>query len=124
MPSSRSKLTIAEARLGLLVCDLTPLGLPPHLPLLDSASPAHLTCRALPHIGADRVDSNLPVRLDVAFKGPMFMERDVAIFGADGAEAPGDAFELYSAGNERPSVVGRWKNVEPSETLVHSQSKL
>ena len=57
------------------------------------------------------------MRLDVAFKGPMFMEHDVAIVGAGSAEAPGDAFEMYSGENERPSVVGRWRNVEASEAL-------
>ena len=74
--------------------------------------------RSLPSLGAE-VDPDLPVRLDVAFKGPLYMERDVTVWTA----APGSAddatgaFELYSGSNERPSVVGRWRNVAADEVL-------
>jgi acyl dehydratase len=66
--------------------------------------------RALPLL-APSVDARAPVRLDVAFKGPMYMEREVAVrVAAERAQAAA-AFEMYSASNPRPVVVGRIANV-------------
>ena len=59
--------------------------------------------RALSFFGS--VDMARPVRLDCAFKGPMYMERDVRILQA------GEAFEMYSGTNPRPSIVGRVANI-------------
>lgn len=69
--------------------------------------------RALPLLDAT-LDMSAPVRLDCAFKGPLYMERDVSVHAADKA-APGAAFEMYSGANPRPSIVGRVANVEVHE---------
>jgi hypothetical protein len=54
------------------------------------------------------VDPHLPNRIDCVFKGPCFMEHDVTVWrGADES-----SFELYSGSNPRPSVLGRWRNVD------------
>ena len=54
------------------------------------------------------IDYARPVRNDVAFKGPLYIGRDVTIVTEP--EHPGH-FELYSAGNERPCVVAAMANL-------------
>lgn len=71
--------------------------------------------RTLPFFG--EVDLAAPVRLDCAFKGPCYMERDVRVLAADAAQ-PGRAFEVYSGTNPRPSIVGRLANVSATETIL------
>jgi hypothetical protein len=68
--------------------------------------------RSLPLLGG--VDWQKPLRNDVSFKGPLYMERDVTLKVSRGT--PG-LFELYSAGNERPCVLGSLKNVGSDEKL-------
>lgn len=63
--------------------------------------------RALPLFA--EVDHAKPVRVDCAFKGPVYLERDVRVRAADAA-APGASFELFSGANPRPSIVGRVSN--------------
>lgn len=62
----------------------------------------------------DGVDWQKPLRNDVSFKGPLYMERDITVKVSRGT--PG-LFELYSAGNERPCVLGSLKNVSADEKL-------
>lgn len=68
--------------------------------------------RSLPLVGT--VDWQKPLRNDVSFKGPLYMERDITVKVSRGT--PG-LFELHSAGNERPCVLGSLKNVSPDEKL-------
>ena len=78
--------------------------------------------RALPYLTG--VDQASPVRIDCAFKGPMYMERDVRVHGdanaapaAAAADAKAWQFELFSGENPRPSVAGAVRNVLSSEEL-------
>lgn len=61
--------------------------------------------RSLPLI--DGVDWQKPIRNDVIFKGPLYMERDVTI---KVGRKDQQVFELYSAGNERPCVLASLRN--------------
>jgi hypothetical protein len=68
--------------------------------------------RSLPSVA--EVDWQKPLRNDVSFKGPLYMERDITVKVSRGT--PG-LFELYSAGNDRPCVLGSLKNVDANEKL-------
>ena len=63
----------------------------------------------------EHIDYSQPVRNDVAFKGPLYIEHDIAI-----QVAPDDAsrFELYSGKNERPCIVSRIQNVPAGSRLA------
>ena len=109
---------------GLLTRDVNPIHMSKWLARLfgferDLIHGLWAVARSLPSLSAD-VDPNQPMRLDCAFKGPLYMERDVAVWGAAPASSDDDlsgAFELYSGSNDRPSVVGRWRNVAAGEVL-------
>jgi hypothetical protein len=60
----------------------------------------------------DHVDWKKPLRNDVIFKGPLFMERDITV---KVSQCNPELFELYSVGNERPCVLGRLGNVSARE---------
>ena len=66
--------------------------------------------RALSLIGG--VDPKAPVRLDCAFKGPIYMENDARV------ESSGECVFVHSGANARPSIVARWRNVDPHKELL------
>ena len=61
------------------------------------------------------IDYSQPVRSDVAFKGPLYIERDISIHLATDDTT---RFELYSAQNERPCIVSRIQNVPAGSHLA------
>lgn len=111
---------------GLLTKDVNPIHMSKWLARLfgferDLVHGLWAIARALPALSVD-VAPEQPVRLDCAFKGPLYMERDVAAVGAAGDADAAGAFELYSGSNERPSVIGRWRNVAADEVLLPTSS--
>jgi hypothetical protein len=62
----------------------------------------------------DHVDWQKPLRNDVSFKGPLFMERDITV---KVSERNPELFELYTVGNERPCVLGSLRNVSAREAF-------
>lgn len=58
-----------------------------------------------------------PIRMDVAFKGPVYMKDRVRLMESQDQEGH---FEFYSGTNERPSIVGTVKNVAASEHLTQA----
>lgn len=60
------------------------------------------------------VDYDRPVRIDVAFKGPLYMERDITI-KTDSAHP--ERLELLSGSNPRPCVVVGVKNLDGESRL-------
>ena len=71
-------------------------------------------CRCLAHIQDFSYEQ--PVRLDAAFKGPIFMDSGCTMKGHEIDQ--GYRFDLYNEGNSRPSIVSVLKNVSPDETLT------
>lgn len=55
-----------------------------------------------------------PLRSDVAFKGPLYIGRDVTFKAAGGDRSH---YELYSGDNPRPCVVAKLRNLEPGTPL-------
>ncbi len=57
-----------------------------------------------------------PQRIDLLFKGPVFMQSKVALK----AETSGDArrFDLFCGSNPRPTIQGLWAAAEPGTTLT------
>ncbi len=68
--------------------------------------------RSLPLVGG--IDWTKPVRNDVWFKGPLYMQRDVTI---KVCRSHPELFELFSQGNDRPCVLAKVQNVSSSEKL-------
>lgn len=62
------------------------------------------------------LDYNKSLRLDVAFKGPVFMDSDCFMKGHEAQE--GYRFDLYCGKNPRPSIVGAIRKVAEDETLL------
>jgi len=61
------------------------------------------------------LDCEKSLRLDVAFKGPVFMDSDCFM---KGHEIPGGyRFDLYCGNNPRPSITGKVHAVDASESL-------
>lgn len=54
------------------------------------------------------VDNTQPIRCDVAFKGPLYIENDIMV--KVDANAAG-RFELFSGNNDRPCIVSNIHNV-------------
>ncbi len=69
--------------------------------------------RSLPYLGG--VDSRRPLRHDVWFKGPIYMESEVSV---KTTLEPSAAFELYCSGNEKPCVQGLYGNAEAQDGLL------
>ncbi len=62
------------------------------------------------------LDYDKPLRLDVAFKGPVFMDSDCFM---KGHEVPGGyRFDLFCGKNPRPSLVSHVRVVDENETLL------
>lgn len=61
-------------------------------------------------------DLATPVRADLLFKGPVYMESDVTLRRASGDS--GHLFDLYCGDNPRPVIRGRVCAVEPGATLA------
>lgn len=59
--------------------------------------------------------SDSPIRMDVAFKGPVYMRDKVRVNNS--VQNPGQ-FKFFSGKNDRPSIVGVLKKVDSSESLV------
>ncbi len=70
--------------------------------------------RCLAHVQDFSYDQ--PVRLDTAFKGPVFMDSDCTMKGHE-IEA-GFRFDLYNQGNPRPSIVAVMRAAATDESLV------
>ena len=68
--------------------------------------------RGLPLL--EGVDLKKPVRLDVAFKGPLYMQAPIKILSSSKGDG---GFEFYSGKNDRPCVVGSLKNVTEDSKL-------
>lgn len=66
------------------------------------------------HAFFGHIDPCLPIRHDVAFKGPLYLGEPVAI--KRDPERAG-AFEFYGGKNDRPSIVGLVRNVASDEIL-------
>jgi len=103
---------------GWLTKDLNPIHTSPLAAKLfgferDLAHGMWGVARALPLL-SHGIDMNTPVRLDCAFKGPMYMGSGVSVVRS------GSAFEMYSGDNPKPSVIGRITNLSvtpcPDET--------
>ncbi len=70
--------------------------------------------RCLNHLHDFSYDS--PTRLDVAFKGPVFMDSDTTMKAHEIDN--GFRLDLYCQDNPRPSIVAAIKHVSESETLI------
>ncbi|MBX3178734.1 MAG: hypothetical protein KF886_15350 [Candidatus Hydrogenedentes bacterium] len=69
--------------------------------------------RCLAHLPAP--DPGSPIRADLLFKGPVFMESHVTMKHA--RRDAGHAFDLYCADNPRPVIRGQVRPAEPGERL-------
>lgn len=72
--------------------------------------------RCLNHLPDFAYDN--PVRLDAAFKGPIFMDSNTAM-KAHEIEKGGYRFDLFCGKNPRPCITGTLRNVSPGTTLIH-----
>jgi len=70
--------------------------------------------RCLAHL--PQLDTARPIRADILFKGPVYMESDVAMKRVTGES--GQSFDLYCAGNPRPVIRGRVRQEQAGATLV------
>lgn len=102
-------------RFGWITKDINPIHMSRYLAKLfgferDICHGMWALSRSLAYV--DGVDWQKPLRNDVSFKGPLYMERDITVKISRSAQ---ELFELYSEGNERPCVLGRLKNVASDE---------
>ena len=68
--------------------------------------------RTLPVVAAHssrprEADPDAPVCVHAAFKGPVYLGREVRVRGVAVDAAEQGRFEVYSGDNPRPSIVGR-----------------
>lgn len=70
--------------------------------------------RCLGHLPA--LDPARPIRADLIFKGPVYMESDVTMKHAAGESD--HQFDLYCAGNPRPVIRGRVRQEQAGATLA------
>lgn len=70
--------------------------------------------RCLAHL--PQLDPARPIRTDILFKGPVYMESSVTMKHATGES--GHDFELYCAGNPRPVIRGRLQQVDAGAKLA------
>lgn len=70
--------------------------------------------KCLAHL--QELDYNKGMRLDVAFKGPVFIDSDCFMKGQEVQE--GFRFDLHCGKNPRPSIVGSIRTTAESETLI------
>lgn len=59
-----------------------------------------------------------PLRLDIVFKGPVFMDSDCTMKGQE--IEGGYRFDLFCGKNPRPSIVSKVGTAKPGDTLVES----
>ena len=71
-------------------------------------------CRCLAHIQDFSYDQ--PVRLDAAFKGPVFMDSDCTMKGHE--IDSGFMFNLFNQNNPRPSIVSVMRAATENESLI------
>ncbi|HDP33994.1 MAG TPA: hypothetical protein ENN29_02670 [Candidatus Hydrogenedentes bacterium] len=71
-------------------------------------------CRCLAHIQDFSYEP--PVRLDAAFKGPVFMDSECAMKCHEIDQ--GYRFDLYNQGNPRPSIVSVMRHAAAGEALI------
>lgn len=70
--------------------------------------------RCLGHL--TKMDPARPIRVDLLFKGPVYMESSVTM--KTGAGESGHTFDLYCGGNPRPVIRGRLQQVDAGAELV------
>lgn len=70
--------------------------------------------RCLAHL--PQLDTARPIRADILFKGPVYMESTVTLKHATGES--GQSFDLYCAGNPRPVIRGRVRQENTGATLA------
>ena len=58
--------------------------------------------------------SDKPIRMDVAFKGPVYMQDNVRVITSTKQKGQ---FKFFSGKNDRPSIVGEISTVSPKESL-------
>ena len=68
------------------------------------------------------LQENLPIRLDVALKGPVYYGRSVVMrYMTDHGDR---RFDLYSGDNPKPCLMGSLYNVEPGSFLFDEQERM
>lgn len=60
--------------------------------------------------------SNSPIRLDVAFKGPVYLDESVVLQNKEVNQS--HRFDVYCGDNDRPSISGLLKEVDGTDKLV------
>ncbi len=70
--------------------------------------------RCLAHL--PKLDPTRPIRADILFKGPVYMESAVSMKQVAGES--GQSFDLYCAGNPRPVIRGRVRQEESGATMA------
>jgi len=70
--------------------------------------------QCLAHLPAP--DPERPQRLDAWLKGPVFYDCDVALHASQ--DADGTVFGLIPDGEDRPSMLGRWRYCESASRLA------
>ena len=63
----------------------------------------------------ENIEYNKPIRLDVSFKGPVYISDHVKVYNCSTNR---DVFEYYSGKNERPSIIANIENVSDGSSLI------